>query len=94
MISPYYIEVENGSFIRITIAASVLRTVRLRLRGGDATHLVYQTFQSRGYCSNEVMIPWKLVSLSSSVMLSQAASVSHPVHGLSIWFSLSITYMR
>ena len=49
-----------------------------------SAYLVYQTFQSRGYCSNEVMIPWKLVSLSNSVILSQAPSVSHPVHGLSI----------
>jgi len=33
--------------------------------------LVYHRFQSRGYCSKEFMSPWKLVSLSSSVMLSQ-----------------------
>ena len=48
-------------------------------------------FQSRGYCSKDVMTPWKLVSLSSSVMLSQALSDSQPVQGLSIWFSRSIT---
>lgn len=52
---------------------------------------VYQMFQSRGYCSKEVMMPWKLVSLSSSVMLSHALSDSQPVQGLSIWLSLSIT---
>lgn len=33
--------------------------------------LVYHRCQSRGYCSKEFMSPWKLVSLSSSVMLSQ-----------------------
>lgn len=53
---------------------------------------VYQMFQSRGYCSKEVMMPWKLVSFSSSVMLSQATSPSHPEHGLSIWFSRSSTW--
>lgn len=33
--------------------------------------LVYHRCQSRGYCSKEFMSPWKLVSLSSSVILSQ-----------------------
>ena len=51
---------------------------------------VNQMFQSRGYCSNEVMMPWKLVSLSNSVTLSQAVSGSQGT-GLSIWFSLSTT---
>ena len=53
---------------------------------------VYQIFQSLGYCSNDVMIPWKLVSFSSSVILSQATSPSQPEQGLSIWFSRSITW--
>ncbi len=54
--------------------------------------LVYQRCQSRGYCSNEAMSPWKLVSLSSSVMLSQLESDSQLEQGLSICFSLSRTY--
>ena len=44
---------------------------------------VYQMFQSREYCSNDITMPWKLVNLSSSDMLSQASSGSH-THGLSI----------
>lgn len=37
----------------------------------SGVELVYHWCQSRGYCSKEFMSPWKLVSLSSSVMLSQ-----------------------
>lgn len=53
---------------------------------------VYHMFQSRGYCSKDVMMPWKLVNLSNSVMLSQESSDNQVVHGLSIWFSLSRTW--
>jgi len=52
---------------------------------------VYQMFQSREYCSKDMTMPWKLVSLSSSLTLSHEGSGSH-THGLSIWLSLSNTY--
>ena len=51
----------------------------------------YHFCHSREYCSKEDMIPWKLVNLSNSVILSQAGSGSHDVHGLSICPSLSRT---
>lgn len=50
----------------------------------SGSELVYHRFQSRGYCSNEAISPWKLASLSSSVMLSQLESASQLEHGLSI----------
>lgn len=53
--------------------------------------LVNQRFQSRGYCSKEDMMPWKLGNLSSSVMLSQLGSASQAAQGLSICSSLSST---
>ena len=53
--------------------------------------LVNHTCQSRGYCSNDVIIPWKLVNLSNSVILSQHESASHCGQGLSICPSLSNT---
>jgi len=44
----------------------------------------YQLCQSLGYCSNDEIIAWKFVSLSNSVILSQAESDSQLEHGLSI----------